>query len=285
MAPIYGPAFVAFAGGPGFSASFAVGGVVAWFPLGPGEPFFPWYHHSEVYLRQINVTNVRNINVTNITNVTNINSIHYRYQTTAATAVSTNVFRNAENVQRNMVAVKPEQLARAQVIPHPEVNPTPRAILAGTQATHPPVSAQRPAIVQRSKMVRPGQAPTMPHNTKPPSAAATEAARGNTLPPVNESRNSAAVPRAAANPAEVNRGAPPPNRPALVSNFPPPQQKLPYDEKAPAMEQHPGRPLEPQQKQNLREGKPAGPMHDQEFPQHPAPAVHAPPAHAAPPKH
>ncbi|MFZ0795407.1 MAG: DUF6600 domain-containing protein, partial [Candidatus Korobacteraceae bacterium] len=147
VAPIYGPAFVAFVGGGGFSVGVGVGGVAAWFPLGPGEPFYPWYHYSPVYLRQINVTNVRNINVANITNVTNINNIHYRYQTVATTAVSQNAFRNGEPVARNLVNVSPEQLAHAQVIPHPEVNPTPRAIAAGN-ATHPPVPAQRPAIVQ-----------------------------------------------------------------------------------------------------------------------------------------
>lgn len=45
----------------------------------------------------------------------------------------------------------------------------------------------------------------------------------------------------------------------------------------PAMEEHPGRPLEPQQLQNLREGRPAGPMRDREFPAHPAPAQRAAP--------
>ena len=309
VAPIYGPAFVAFAGGPGFSVSFGVGAVVAWFPLGPGEPFFPWYHHSDVYLRQINVTNVRNINVTNITNITNINNIHFRYQTTAATAVSSNAFRNGEDVHRNLVAVKPEQLARAQVIPHPEVNPTPRAIRGGNQPVHPPVPAQRPAIVQHSPTVRPGQPPVTAHNTAPPPNTGTaprppgnasEVNRGgpppatahNTSPPSNtatappprnEPGNSAAIPHPPSNPPEVNRGGPPANRPPLVSKYPPPQEKLPYEAKAPAMEQHPGRPLEPQQKQNLHEGKPAGPMVDREVPQHSAPAVHAPPAHAAPP--
>jgi len=322
VAPIYGPAFVAFAGGPGFAVSFGGGAVVAWFPLGPGEPFYPWYHHSDAYLRQINVTNVRNINITNITNVTNINNVHYRYQTTAATAVPSNAFRNAENVQRNMVAVKPEQLARAQVIPHPEVNPTPRAIAAGSQATHPPVPAQRPMIVQHAPMARPGQPPVMAHSTppashpvtgpparsEPPSTATAphppannaEVNRGgpppatahnappppNTAtapPPRNEPGSSAAAPHPPANNTEVNRGGTPPNPPALVSKYPPPQEKLPYEQKAPAMEQHPGRPLEPQQTQNLHAGKPAGPMVDREVPQHSAPAMHAQPPHAAPP--
>jgi hypothetical protein len=56
------------------------------------------------------------------------------------------------------------------------------------------------------------------------------------------------------------------------------------------MEEHPGRPLEPQQKANIQQGKPAGPMQDKENPPHPpaahpaAPAPHAEPApHSAPP--
>jgi hypothetical protein len=38
-----------------------------------------------------------------------------------------------------------------------------------------------------------------------------------------------------------------------------------------------GRPLEPQQRQNLRAGKPAGPRRDPEYPPHPAPATRAAP--------
>jgi hypothetical protein len=81
VAPIYGPAFVAFVGGGGFSNGFGVGSVAAWFPLGPGEPYYPSYHHSDNYQRQVNVTNVSTTNITNITNVTNVNNINYRYKT------------------------------------------------------------------------------------------------------------------------------------------------------------------------------------------------------------
>jgi hypothetical protein len=57
------------------------------------------------------------------------------------------------------------------------------------------------------------------------------------------------------------------------------------------MDQHPGRPLEPQQRANISAGRPAGPMTDREVPAHagpvrPAPESHpAAPAHSAPPKH
>src|SRR5271157_4504266 len=319
VVPIYGPAFVAFVGGPGFSVGFGGGGLAAWFPLGPGEPFYPWYHHSNVYLQQVNITNVRNINVTNITNVTNVNNIHYRYQTVATTAVNANTFRSSEPVERNMVKVNPQQIARAQVIPHPEINPTPRAIAAGGSPTSPPVRAERPVIVQHAPVVnRPGQPATAARNVPPGTARPNETVRpseniahtpapnpgnapqppnkskieipgANTQPAIgNERANSANVPRTPppTNQTEGNRGGPPLNRPALVAKTPPPLEKLPYAQKAPAMEQHPGRPLEPQQRDNLHAGKPAGPMLDEEFPPHSAPPPRVQSAaHGEPPKH
>ncbi len=79
--PVYAPALVAFVGG-GFSVGV---GVQCWFPLGPRDPYFPWYHHSDGYLRQVNVTNVTVRNVTyvnNYINVRNAANVHYAYQRT-----------------------------------------------------------------------------------------------------------------------------------------------------------------------------------------------------------
>ena len=317
VAPIYGPAFVAFVGGSGFSGAFGTGGVAAWFPLGPGEPFYPWYHHSHVYLQQINVTNVRNLNVTNITNVTNINNVHYQYQNVATTAVSANAFRNSQPVMRNIVRVTPQQLSQARVIPHPQINPTPRAIAAGANPTRPPVAVQRPAIVQhppvRTAEVAPppknpvpthGVQPARPNDTvrpapetprTPPTAARPTPSPHETEPPVVTNRP---APTPTPRPAE-NRpaGEPYVAHPPLVANTPPPQAKLPYEQKAPAMAEHPGRPLEPQQRSNISAGKPPGPMQDKEFPPHagavrPEPAPHQAPAphpaaapHSAPSSH
>ncbi|HUI42058.1 MAG TPA: DUF6600 domain-containing protein, partial [Terriglobia bacterium] len=55
--PVYSPALVAFVGGGGFSIGVRFGGgaVAAWFPLGPRDPFIPWYHHNGDYLRRVNV--------------------------------------------------------------------------------------------------------------------------------------------------------------------------------------------------------------------------------------
>ena len=304
VAPIYGPAFVAFVGGPGFG--FSVGSVAAWFPLGPGEPFYPWYHYSPGYLRQINVTNVRNINVTNITNVTNINNIHYRYQSVGTTAVNANTFRNAEPVMRNLVRVNPQQLAKAQVIPHPQINPTPRAIAAGANPTRPPVTAQRPVIVQHppvrttaaaapprtAEPARPNEAPRPnPEEARTPPAATRPVPQPSRENPPPVATNRSAPENQARQPENRPPSAPPTPRSPLVARTPPPQPKLSYEQKAPAMAEHPGRPLEPQQRTNIYSGRPAGPMHDQEFPPHaapvrPEPAQHAVPApHGSPSKH
>ena len=63
--PDYTSALVAFLAGPHFTMGV---GLVVWFPLAPGETFFPWYHYTNEYLVQVNITNIRN--VTNITNIT-----------------------------------------------------------------------------------------------------------------------------------------------------------------------------------------------------------------------
>jgi len=55
--PVFAPALVAFVG-----AALALGGRndgpgVGWFPLGPHEPYRPWYHASAPYVTRINVSN------------------------------------------------------------------------------------------------------------------------------------------------------------------------------------------------------------------------------------
>jgi len=261
MAPIYAPAFVAFLGGPGFSIGVGTG-MVGWFPLGPADPFFPWYHHSGTYIQQVNVTNVRVTNINNTINTTNINDIHYAYKPVATTAVPANVFSNGEPVAHHVVRLSPEQLARAQVIPHPPANPTPRAAAPGKPVKPPAV---RPAQFVAAKRIAsaaarpsPGQhpGPTPPSKVAPRPPATAASAR----PPV-------AVPS-----RPEARPIPPP----LVVRRPPPPPVVPFEERQRAMSDHPGRPLEPRQIENLRTGRPPGPMFDREFPPHPAPAVREP---------
>lgn len=287
VAPVYGPAFVAFVGGTGFSIGIGFGNV-AWFPLGPGEPFFPWYHHSDAYLRQINVTNVRNINITNITNV-NITNINYRYKTTGITAVSTSAFRSAQPVDRNLAKVNPQQFAKASIVPHPQVTPERSAIAGGAASAHPPVASTRPAVAVHPPVTRGGNQATVARTTPPanarPAAGETRTPppgiQAERTPPPNEAHATAPTQRV---PTPTGHGAEPSSRPPLVTRTQPPPPKSTFEQRQPAMQEHPGRPLEPQQRANIQQGKPAGPMVDREFPPHP-PSEHAAPPHGGSPSH
>ena len=141
--PVYAPALVAFVGGPNVS-------IQVWFPLGPRDPYLPWYRHSDHYLRQVNVINVRNINIVNVTNIRHTERIRYTYQRVAPTAVSNEVFRGGRPVARERVHVDANAIGRARVIPHPEVRPDVRAIHAGAPYAHPPVERTRPRIESRA---------------------------------------------------------------------------------------------------------------------------------------
>jgi hypothetical protein len=59
--PIYAPAVVSFFGlAAGLTAAALASHSVGWVPLGPGEPFRPYYHTTPDYDRRINMLNVRN---------------------------------------------------------------------------------------------------------------------------------------------------------------------------------------------------------------------------------
>jgi Family of unknown function (DUF6600) len=345
VVPVYAPALVAFVGGGGFGA-----GVQVWFPLGPRDPYFPWYHHSDVYLRQVNVANVTVRSATyvnNYINVRNVNDVHYAYQHTAPTAVSNEVFRSSQPVARQVVRVNPDAIGRAQVIPHPEVSPDARAVAAGAPAAHPPAQRFRPTFRERGAApggnpagAQPGGNPTVDRGAHTPTAPVTSGPgnagdknahnppapvnppggnvtpdRGTHTPPApvtsvpsDNGDKSAHTPPNPANPAGGNvpleRGAhtppsppvttggastpgnnPPPNRRSLVVNAQPPPQKPAFSQRQPALEEHPGRPLEPQQVDNLRRGQPAGAMHDREVPAHQPPPPPPPKSNPPPSQH
>jgi hypothetical protein len=67
---------------------------------------------------------------------------------------------------------------------------------------------------------------------------------------------------------QAGPGGPPLDRKPLVTRTPPPPQNPSYAQRQNASQDHPGRPLEPQQVNNIRNGQPAGQMHDREVPAH-----------------
>ena len=63
LRPFYAPALVVFAGGPQFASSLGYPqgfGIVAWFPLGPREPYLPGYRGSPLYVNRLNASNLYN---------------------------------------------------------------------------------------------------------------------------------------------------------------------------------------------------------------------------------
>lgn len=141
--PVYAPALVAFIGGGGFGVSVGIGGGVGvgWVPLGWGEPYYPSYHVSEAYVRNVNVTNTRIVNVTNVVNnytvVNNTtvinNNVHYANATVpgAVTAVPANAMASGRPVNQVAVKVTPQQVAQAKFAVAPGVPPTKEAVLGG----------------------------------------------------------------------------------------------------------------------------------------------------------
>jgi hypothetical protein len=255
----YAPALVAFVGGGGFSAGVSIGGggggLVGWFPLGPREVYYPSYHVSEGYVRQVNVTNTRitNINVTNI-NVTNVNYVNRG----AVVAVPQNSFVSAQPVKRAAVHVDANQMRQAQVIgAAPKVAPQRESIVTnsnGRKAAAPPAAlANRPVVAKlapppsavpfaaKQQMLQ--QHPGTPVEPAQLQTLRTQAARQNPAParmqvkavdpkqvhPVTPTVRPGPAPTLAQRPAQPqNRPAQPATPPAPAArpqNLPPVQQQ------------------------------------------------------------
>ncbi|WP_321962689.1 DUF6600 domain-containing protein [Paraburkholderia sp. J7] len=126
--PVYAPALVAFVGGgdggTDWGVNLAVGGVaaagVAWFALGPGEPWHPhWGGWSPNYYQRVNQTVVvnnyrRDVNITNI----NVHNTYVNYRAPGAvTAVPATAFVHGQPVSRFAQHVDPQQWRNARINP------------------------------------------------------------------------------------------------------------------------------------------------------------------------
>jgi hypothetical protein len=245
--PYYAPALVVFVDGSGFQA-----GAQAWFPLGAGEPYRPWYHSGDAYQRGMNAPTFGR--VTNITVTTNVTTIDYRNRRLAMTAVPTTTFRGGLPIARRAIPVTQEQIAKAPIAPHPLALPGASAAAGGSLAPAAP-RGRRPDFV-----VAPTPRPASPVQAHQPLIVRGAMPAPRPAPPVQQNQSPAGrrdMPAAATSPVLITRHAPPPPVP-------------PFPVRQKAMQQDAGRPLEPQQIDNLRGGKPAGPPRDREIPAHPA---------------
>ncbi len=228
--PYYSPALVAFADGGGFGIGI---GFSAWFPLGPRDPYLPWYHHGDRYLRNVNGANVRGVGDINVfVHVRDIDHFPYAHRTVAMTVVPTKAFSAGRPIAHEVVKIDREKLAMAHVQPNPGAVPTRDAALGGAPAPRPRAAVERMVAVDAGRGR--GRIATDPAN-EPPGSRRPE-------PPTRTSITQV-------------------TRPLVVRN-PIPAATLPFEMRQKAIAEHPGRPLEPQQIQNLRQGKPAGPQRD-----------------------
>ena len=235
--PYYAPALVVFADGSGFGAQ-------AWFPLGPGEPYHPWYHVGAVYRERLNAP--RYGRVTNVGLNVSVTTITYRNRDRGFTAVPVTTFRSGLPISRRIMTVNQDQILRSRIAPHPFVQPGAAAAAGGS------LSPVRPRERRPVWTVAPAprQAPPLRPNQPVVVRRAVPVVR-----PAPE-------PRAGKEPARP--------QPILITRHAPPPQEPSFPERQRAMQNDQGRPLEPQQIDNLRRGKPAGPPRDTEVPAHTA---------------
>ena len=134
--PVYAPALVAFIGiGAGVALGAALAsGSIGWVPLGPREPFRPWYHASDNYVRQVNVNHV-----TNITNITNNNITTNNFVNRgAATSIPAAAMISSSSVQAVARPVTAQEFAAAR----PIVGQQPLRPTAATAGVTPAVARQ-----------------------------------------------------------------------------------------------------------------------------------------------
>lgn len=165
--PIYGPAFVGFLGGGGWSVGLGFGGGfgygVGWFPLGFGEPYCPWYGYSGNYLRNVNVSNTYISNTTIINNTT-INNYNYQYahDVNAVTATTQNNFVNGHPVNRGEAHLTEASLRGAQVTNKLAATPT-RASYFGNANASKNVATPPAKVIDRPVVARTAPAPAASH--------------------------------------------------------------------------------------------------------------------------
>jgi len=313
--PVYAPALVAFVGavaGVGLAASS--GPAVGWFPLAPGETYWPSYTRNAYYIRNVNVANVRNINTVIVQSngappqqVAAANFANRRF----ATVVPQRVFAAADPVAPAAIRVPAAVLAQAPVAVHPpQVSPAPRPAAVAARAPQNPRPVQigtgrpppaRPAASSGLASAQPHTAGTPPeHAVEPgrPGAAAIPPHPGGPERAANMPAAAPYGPATAALPPPHPRGSAPPARetpPKAIAPARSPstavarqeERPVPADRRPPPITEprpvaaphpHPPAPIAhpPVQAQIVRPPAPAAIVHPPSPPARPAPPVARP---------
>jgi hypothetical protein len=154
--PVYAPAVVAFLGTPGIGLSFADGAAVGWFPLAPGEAYWPSYTRDLNYVRSLNLGNVPDIETIRLQadgepplEVFNGDFSNRQF----ASVVPRPVFLNRRPVASALVALPEQRLQNAPVLMgSPQIAPASpqRVARAATTAVNAPASKVAVRVPRKS---------------------------------------------------------------------------------------------------------------------------------------
>jgi len=217
--PVYAPALVAFIPPSAIAVPVPVpvgaGPPVGWFPLAPGEIYWPAYTRNLAYIRNVNITNV---------NITKINTIIaarpaaadpppqvVRQQfanRAAATVVPTRALVESSQVRPAAVVVPPNVLREANVVITPPLLPRPAAPVrtapASTTALPSPPSGHTTPPAPMAPTL-----PTLPTavQSKPPGSAPTRLPARPNFSALAPAPRVSPMPEAAQKPPEASSGA------------------------------------------------------------------------------
>jgi hypothetical protein len=147
--PVYAPALVAFAAIESGWIRSAREPAVAWFPLGPREPYRPPYAASPRYVSAINY------NIVNVTNNVYVNR-------GAVTVVPASAFTRSQPVRRAAMALPREHMEAVQIIAAPQLQATRESRASHLAGGHRPAAAllARPAMTHMQPAI--ARAPSQP---------------------------------------------------------------------------------------------------------------------------
>jgi hypothetical protein len=142
--PVYAPAVVAFLGtaGVGLSVADSTGPAVGWFPLGPGEVYWPSYTRDLDYVRNLNLANIADVSVIQLDangdpplEVFDERFANRRF----AAVVPRRVFRNGGAVAPALLSLPEQRLLNAPVLMgSPQIGRTETRVAAAPAAIKQP---------------------------------------------------------------------------------------------------------------------------------------------------
>jgi hypothetical protein len=151
--PVWSPALVVFAGG-----NVGGGSVSAWFPLGPGEPYRPWYPCSPGYVDRVNITNLTptaTVHVAVSYAGFNFGAVAFTNRAVGITAISQADFAAGRPVtETNVVVINKTVINNITIVNNnaPPVQPNPRIFAMRAPAQPVPVSVARPTLINEKGM-------------------------------------------------------------------------------------------------------------------------------------